>query len=110
MEHPVQQTDKQLHALVKRKDGGGGHSSGRSSSGKGGKGGKGSSSAAAKHGASSAFTDSRSGGSFSLSSSGLGKSTASAYSDGGGKRITLGPNTEFSGREAGGGARVSTHK
>lgn len=105
----IQQNGDRSRDLFKRKGGGGGHSSGHSSSGKGGTGGKGSSSsAAAKHGASSTFTNSRSGGSFSLSSSGLGKSTASAYSEGGGKHTTLGPNTAFNGREAGGGTRVST--
>lgn len=87
--------------------GGGGHGGGHGSSGKGG----GSSSSskgspAASHGASSAFTGSRSAGGFSVSKSGKTSTTATAYSNGGGKQFTLGSDTPFSGRLAGGGDRV----
>lgn len=89
--------------LVRRKGGGGhgssGHSSGRSSS----SGGKGGPSVAKAHGASSTFTNSRGAKAISLSDS---KTTASPYSDGGGQPFTLGSNSIFSGRLAGGGGRV----
>ncbi|EJD02358.1 uncharacterized protein FOMMEDRAFT_147352 [Fomitiporia mediterranea MF3/22] len=87
--------------LVPRKGGGG--RSGRTS-GKGGKGSpKGGASAAKSHGAPDGFTKSRSGGKpISMPSS---KSSAYAYSDGGGKSTILGSNSPFAGRQAGGGSR-----
>lgn len=94
-----------------RKGGGGGHagsSHGSSSSGKGGKGGSGGSkgSPAASKGAPKSFVNSPSSSSFSLTTK-KGKSTSSAspYSDGGGKSSKL-SNGIFSGRLSGGGKRV----
>ena len=97
--------------LFPRKGGGGRGSSGRGSSSRGsssgGKGGGSSSSgssAAKSHGASSQFTSSRGAVSFSITKDS--KTTASPYSEGGGKTITLGDDTSFPGRQAGGATRV----
>ncbi|THH04458.1 hypothetical protein EW145_g5509 [Phellinidium pouzarii] len=107
-----------IGSLYKRKGGGGGgggggagggHASGGHSSGEGdgSTGSKGGS--ATEHGASTSFTSSRGASAFSLSSSGLGKTTASAYSDGGGKPSTLGSSSPFSGRLTGGGGRSGVY-
>lgn len=89
------------HNQLFRRKGGGGHGSSGHSSGRSG--GKGGPSVAKAHGASSAFTESRGSKAISLSSTGT---TASPYSDGGGKPFTLGSDSIFSGRQAGGGGRV----
>lgn len=95
------------HGLYRRKGGGGGGDGGggHGSSGHDGDSSDSSShnSAASAKGASSAFTDSKDSESFSIP---IGKSSATPYSDGGGKAITLPSGTAFPGREAGGGARV----
>lgn len=87
--------------LLPRK-GGGGHGGGHAS----GEGGHSGSSPASEHGASSAFTSSRSATGFTISKSGKTTTTATAYSNGGGKPFVLGSNSLFSGRQAGGGSRV----
>lgn len=87
--------------LLPRK-GGGGHGGGHAS----GEGGHSGSSPASEHGASSAFTSSRSASGFAISKSGKTTTTATAYSNGGGKPFVLGSNSLFSGRQAGGGSRV----
>ncbi|EJD02359.1 uncharacterized protein FOMMEDRAFT_134904 [Fomitiporia mediterranea MF3/22] len=97
------------HRLFRRKGGGG-----RGGGGGGGKGGKGSSkggskggsSAAKSHGASDKFTKSRGAKSVTIPAT---SSSAYAYSDGGGKRIVLGSNSPFHGRQAGGGARTTIY-
>lgn len=87
--------------LLPRK-GGGGHGGGHAS----GEGGHSGSSPASEHGASPAFTSSRSATGFAISKSGKTTTTATAYSNGGGKPFVLGSNSLFSGRQAGGGSRV----
>lgn len=85
--------------LERRKGGGGGHGSsshGSSSSSH--------SSPAKGKGASSAFTNSKASASFSVHT---GKSSATPYSDGGGKSIKLATGSAFPGRTAGGSSRVS---
>ena len=82
----------------------GGSSSSSSSTSKGG-GSSSKGSPATRHGASPVFTNSKGSQGFTLSKSG--KTTATAYSDGGGSRYTIGSGTTFSGRLAGGSDRVS---
>ena len=89
-----------------RRKGGGGHGGGRSSGKGGSSGGSSKGSPASSHGASSSFTSSRGASGFSISKSGKTTTTATAYSNGGGTRITLGSGTSFPGRQAGGGDRV----
>lgn len=93
--------------LLPRK-GGGGRGGGGRSSGKGGGSGSSKGSPAAAHGASPAFTNSRSTGAFRIFKTGKMTTTATAYSSGGGKPFVLGSDTPFSGRQAGGGTRVCT--
>jgi len=105
------------NAIYPRKGGGGGHGSssgkGGGSSGSRGKGGKGGSgggskgSPAASKGAPKSFTNSRYSNSFKLNTN-KGKSSASPYSDGGGKSSILSSGI-FSGRLSGGGQRTSVY-